>query len=206
MKQEYRSARYGRRWDLAFLLWLGRLYPTNIFDHARAVKDLLKAGVDCYMHWQTADVLGVSNHHRVHTLDNYRTPQIKGWSVLTFPLEHDVPTLGFFIERFEEGLLFIPDTCFIRNRFKRVNIIAIECNHISEILSEHIQGGNIPAVVGRRIRHNHMSLETVIKTLRANDLSKCRHIYLLHLSDANSDEAKMIKAVQEATGIPTSAC
>jgi len=207
LKQEYPSRKYGRRWDLAFLLWLGRSYHTNIFDHARAVKDLLKAGIDCYMSIETAEAVGATYHHRYVVSLSDEQMIIDKWVVLPFDLHHDVPCQGYLIAAPDgEKLLFVPDTPYIRNRFEKVDIIAIECNYLSETLSENIQGGNIPATVGRRIRHNHMSLETVIKTLRANDLSKCRHIYLLHLSDSNSDEARMIKAVQQATGVPCTAC
>ena len=105
-------------------------------------------------------------------------------------------------EEREERLLFIPDTSHVMNRFKNVTILAIECNHVADILSDNIQEGNIPSVVGRRVRRNHMSLDSVIGMLKANDLSRCREIWLLHLSDANSDEARMIRTVQEQTGIP----
>jgi hypothetical protein len=43
----------------------------------------------------------------------------------------------------------------------------------------------------------------VIGMLRANNLSRCREIWLLHLSDANSDEREMQRRVQEETGIAT---
>jgi hypothetical protein len=96
----------------------------------------------------------------------------------------------------------VSDTAYVKNRFVGVTILAIECNNIEEILSRNIVQGNIPAVVGRRVRRNHMNLGRVIDMLKANDLSQCREIWLLHLSDGNSDEARMIREVQEATGVP----
>jgi len=42
-----------------------------------------------------------------------------------------------------------------------------------------------------------------VAMLKANDLSKCREIHLLHLSDGNSDEQLMRQKVEAATGIPT---
>jgi hypothetical protein len=48
-----------------------------------------------------------------------------------------------------------------------------------------------------------MSLKQCIATLKANDLSKCREIHLLHLSSDHSDEERFIREVQESTGIPT---
>jgi hypothetical protein len=38
------------------------------------------------------------------------------------------------------------------------------------------------------------------------NLSKTKAIYLMHLSDSNSDQERMIKEVQELTGKPTYVC
>jgi hypothetical protein len=48
-----------------------------------------------------------------------------------------------------------------------------------------------------------MSLKQCIATIKANDLSKTREIHLLHLSESHSDEARFVREVQEATGVPT---
>jgi phosphoribosyl 1,2-cyclic phosphodiesterase len=173
-------------------------------DHSKAAKDLLKAGVDVWTSEETAEALEIRTHHRTNILRADNQECIGEWAVLPFDLHHDVPTHGFLIgsPNFEK-LLFIPDTSYIRNRFEGVNIIAIECNYIADRLSHNIQSGAIPQAVGRRVRRNHMSLDTVIGMLKANDLSRCREIWLLHLSDANSDESAMLKRVQEETGIAT---
>jgi phosphoribosyl 1,2-cyclic phosphodiesterase len=186
----------------------GCLISHEHMDHAKAVKDLLKAGVDCHMSRGTAEALGMLNHHRIQLfLDNPGIWYFDGWTVYTFGLEHDAAEpLGFLIGHGTERLLFIPDTAYVEPRFDGVTIAAVECNHIGDILSENIIEGHIPAVVGKRVRRNHMSLEQVIALLKANDLSRCRRIYLLHLSNGNSDERRMVRAVQEATGIPTEAC
>lgn len=178
-------------------------------DHSRAVKNLLKAGVECYMSLGTMGALGFM-HHRLIALNNPRSFDgmlIGKWKIKAFPLEHDAAEpLGFLIGRDDDRLLFIPDTAYVENRFEGITTIAIECNHVEDILSENIQRGSIPAVVGRRVRRSHMGLQTVIDMLKANNLSKCRAIYLLHLSDGNSDERRMVAEVQAATGIPTTAC
>ena len=174
-------------------------------DHSKAIKDLLKAGVDCWMSEGTAKALGVENHHRINLTEKDKGFMVGPWRVGHFPLEHDAAQPeGFYIEGPDYvTLLFIPDTAFVKSRFLGVNILAIEANNIEEILSRNIVEGNIPAVVGRRVRRSHMSLERVIAMLKANDLSRCREIHLLHLSDGNSDENEMRRRVQEATGIAT---
>ncbi len=177
-------------------------------DHSKAVNDLLKAGVDCFMSTGTAMALQIYDRHRCFVLR--RAPNagnIEHWHVTTFNLQHDAhEPIGFLIAHGNDRLLFIPDTAYVENRFQGVTMISVECNNISEILSRNILEGNLPAVVGRRVRRNHMSLETLIAMLKANDLSLCRQIFLMHLSDGNSDERRMKKEVQQATGIPTVAC
>ena len=182
-------------------------------DHAKAVKDLLKSGVDCWMSRGTAETLGVQEHHRVARLKGYHGDDLSTWyfprtigpwKIQPFALDHDAaePT-GFLVGHGDDRLLFIPDTSYVQNRFADVTIAAIECNHISDILMDNVLDGHLPAVVGRRIRRNHMSLENLIAMLKSNDLSKCRAIYLIHLSSGNSNEELMKLEIQKLTGIPT---
>ena len=45
-----------------------------------------------------------------------------------------------------------------------------------------------------------MSIDTLLDLLRSNDMTKVRQIYLLHLSDNNSDAEAFKKMVQQETG------
>jgi phosphoribosyl 1,2-cyclic phosphodiesterase len=173
-------------------------------DHSRAAHDLLNAGVDVYLSKLAAEDIGIENHHRTTIIYSGLAVTIGDWLIIPFDVHHDTPTQGFMIGSPDgDRLLFVPDTAYLKNRFLGVNILAIECNYIADRLSSNIQNGAVPKAVGRRVRRNHMSLDTVISLLRANDLSQCREIWLLHLSDANSDEEEMLKRVQEETGIAT---
>lgn len=175
-------------------------------DHCKAAKDLLKAGIDIYTSKETAEALGIDHHYRVALLNTGHTIIAGSWKVLAFDLHHDVPCQGFFIQAPDgEKLLFVSDTSYIRNRFEGINVLALECNNVEDVLSANIVGGKVPTSLGHRVRRNHMSLERTIQMLKSNDLSACRQIWLLHLSDSNSDEARMIRTVQEQTGIPTRA-
>jgi phosphoribosyl 1,2-cyclic phosphodiesterase len=171
-------------------------------DHSAAAKDALKAGVDVGMSIETATALGVQDHHRFILLKAGEQKTIGSWTILPFDCVHDVPTLGFLIAQGAERLLFVPDTQLIGPRFSGLTSIAVECNYISDILTDNILRGSIPAVVGHRVRRSHMELSTVVNFLKANDLSNVRAIWLLHLSSGNSDEARMKLEVQQAVGIP----
>ena len=47
-----------------------------------------------------------------------------------------------------------------------------------------------------------VSIENVLAFLRANDLSKVKEIWLIHLSDGNADAGKFARMVEAATGKP----
>jgi phosphoribosyl 1,2-cyclic phosphodiesterase len=175
-------------------------------DHAKAVKDLLRAGVDCYLSYGTAKVLGVLDHHRtmLFTERSIRWFIPHCWHITKFKLEHDAEEpIGFFIGHGQENLLFIPDTAYVENRFEGVTILVIECNNASDILSEKVISGAIPAIVAKRIRRNHLSLQNVKEFILVNNMAQTlREIWLIHLSDTNSLEQRFKKEIQEATGVP----
>jgi phosphoribosyl 1,2-cyclic phosphodiesterase len=175
-------------------------------DHCKGARDAAKAGLDIFASKKTFETLQIPEH-RKNIIEAGRIFSIGAWHIFPFSTAHDTDgSLGFYMVNFEgEGFLYLTDSAYSQIKFKRLDVISVECNFMPDILNDNVQSG-LPAVVGHRIRRTHMSLDTVINFLKANDLSKCREIHLLHLSDGNSDEAQMIKAVQEATGIPTYAC
>ena len=176
-------------------------------DHAKGVKDLLKAGVDCWMSSGTAQALDVFGHHRTNLIHTGERHHVGPWGVTAFALAHDAAEpLGFLVSLGDDRLLFVPDTAYIETGFFGVTIAALECNHVGDILDENVRIGRVDASLADRIRRSHMSLEGMIRMLKANDLGRCRQIYLLHLSDANSDEQRMKLEVQAACGIPVEVC
>ena len=52
----------------------------------------------------------------------------------------------------------------------------------------------------KRVIDTHFALEDVKEFLKANDLSKVKEIYLIHLSDGNSDAEQFKREIQELTG------
>ena len=185
----------------------GVLLTHRHMDHCKGAGDAAKAGLDIFASKETFAALQIPEH-RKNVIEEEKVFSIGSWHVRAFKTIHDVEgALGFYMVNFAgEGFLYLTDSAYAPIRFANLGVIAVECNFCGDILSNNIQRGALPQVVGRRVRRSHMSLDTVIGFLKANDLSKCREIHLLHLSDGNSDEEAMRRRVQEATGIPCFVC
>lgn len=170
-------------------------------DHTKGLKDVLRAGIDCYMSQGTAEAEGIK-HHRLKTVSNKKQFKVGSWTILPFDIEHDVAEPFGYLLMNEQGerLLFATDTYYVRYKFKGLNYIMIECNYSMDILNENIASGRVHKGMKNRLIKSHFSLENVIQFLKANDISKVQEIHLLHLSNTNSNEKEFKKVVQEITG------
>lgn len=54
----------------------------------------------------------------------------------------------------------------------------------------------MPDKVKHRVTNSHMEIETLCKYLQSLDLSQCRTLYLLHLSNAASNEGNFANRVR----------
>lgn len=171
-------------------------------DHAKAIKEVMRAGIDCYMSRGTADALGLSGH-RLKIITAGKQFRIGSWTIMPFDAVHDAAEpLSFLLASGREKLLFATDTAYIRYRFRGLTHIMVECNYQPEILRANIAEGVVSGAQKKRLLRSHFSLDNVLGFLAANDLSAVREIWLLHLSDHNSDAGAMLRAVQAATGRP----
>ncbi|HHY42544.1 MAG TPA: MBL fold metallo-hydrolase [Thermoanaerobacterales bacterium] len=173
-------------------------------DHAKAVKDLMKFGIDIYLSQGTADeISGLGPwRHRINIIKAKQQFKIGTWTILPFETQHDAAEpLGFlFANQAGEKLLYATDTYYIRYKFSGLTHIMVECNYSIDILNENIRAGKVYQAQKNRILKSHFSLENVKDFLRANDLSQVREIWLLHLSDGNSDAKRFKQEIQELTG------
>jgi len=94
----------------------------------------------------------------------------------------------------------LTDTYYIRYRFRGLTHIAVECNYSLDILKRNVDAGTVPKELKSRILKSHFSLENVKKFLQANDLSRVKEIWLLHLSDGNADAERFHKEIFWLTG------
>ena len=172
-------------------------------DHSKAVRDVMKAGIDCYMSAGTAEALGISGH-RLHIIQARQQFQLGSWAVLPFETQHDAAEpLGFLLaNRAGDKLLYATDTYYVRYKFRGLTHIMLECNYAADILARNVEAGLVPPALKRRILRSHFSLEHVKEFFRANDISRVQEIWLLHLSDQNSDANRFKCEIQELTGKP----
>lgn len=172
-------------------------------DHCKAVKDIIKAGIDIYTGKGTIDFYGMLGY-RVHSIRSEEQFTVGDFNVMPFKTEHDaVEPLGFLIYHNEIGrILFITDSYYCRYKFSGITHIMIECNYDVNILNKNIERGIIPYKLRNRIIKSHFSLQNVKEFLSETDLSEVREIILLHLSDDNSDEKMFIEEIEKLTGKP----
>lgn len=172
-------------------------------DHCKAVSHLLKAGIDVYMSSPTKAALGASEH-RIREIKVKEQFKIGTWTILPFDTQHDCPgSLGFLLASQQgEKLLYLTDSYYCKYKFSGLHYIMIECNHSYEILEHNVANGSLNVGMKKRLIQSHFSLENVKKFLLANDLSRVKEIWLIHLSDGNSDAELFKREIQQLTGKP----
>lgn len=183
-------------------------------DHAKAVCDLLNTGVDVYAHRDVFEAKKACGRHCKPISDGIVEGRARDWitcgsfRVLPFSCHHDVPNLGFYIHSnvTGENLLYFTDTYYIEPVFPDLHYIMAECNYDPDAINQSIRDGRIPISLKARLVKSHMGIDTFIDLLKANDLSKVKQIYLLHLSDNNSREAEFKAKVQAVTGCEVYVC
>ena len=174
-------------------------------DHAKAVADLISRGMAVYMSQGTAEAMETDG---VTLIENMEQFNVGSLDIVPFTTFHDAAEpLGFLVKSRVDGdvLAFATDTVNLRYKFPGLNILAIEANYDKQILE---RCERIPEKVRYRITNSHMEIDTLCDYLRSLDLSECREIHLLHLSDATSHEGHFINKVARAVprGIEITAC
>lgn len=180
---------------------VGCLVTHDHGDHCKSAPLLLKCGVKIYATKGTINFCGwnlISDD--CVEIKPREIFSVGSFKVLPFKVNHDaVDPVGFIINHSECGsVLFLTDTYFVREKFHNINHVLIEANFSEQIIVEK----NLEDFRRNRIYKSHLSLETCIETLRANDLSKVRNIVLIHLSDSNSDAQMFHDRVVQETGKP----
>lgn len=160
-------------------------------DHARCWDKLLAAGIPVIMSHGTARALGADSATLLAPdvgRDQSEPMKVGSLQVIAFRTFHDAREPTGFLVRGDDGekLAFAIDTGNIRYQFPGVNILAIEANYQEGVLARSVR---MPEATIKRVRNTHLEIGQLCGYLSTLSLRQCREIYLLHLSDANSDEA-----------------
>lgn len=172
----------------------GALISHSHGDHSSGVHDLLKNAVNTYMSKDTAEAINV-NSHRTKIVKPLTYTYIGSWTCLGFDLPHDVPNMGYMLQsKYGSKIVYLTDFMYCPYRFKNLTHILISCNYSQE----YARSDN--AVKYKRVLQSHASIETVKDFIKANWSPALEEVYLLHLSERNSDSAKFKKEIQKVAG------
>ena len=174
-------------------------------DHAKSVEDLINRGMEVYMSYGTAQALDTEAVTLIESMEQFN---VGSFDIIPFATFHDAAEpLGFLIKSRVDGdvLAFATDTVNLRYKFPGLNILAIEANYDKHVLE---RCEKLPDKVRHRITNTHMEIDTLCEYLSTLDLSECREIHLLHLSDSTSRESEFIAKVARKVprGIQIKAC
>lgn len=113
-------------------------------------------------------------------------------------ITHDAAEpMAYLVIHPEMGVtIFATDTYCIPFKVNQPNNVLIECNYEEAILEDRYERGEVDRKRRDRTIESHMSLDTCKKELRSMDLSRCRNVILLHLSNDNSDEQKFLNEIK----------
>lgn len=166
-------------------------------DHSKAIPELLRIGLDCYMSAGTRDALSLT-HTSISPIRALSDFERDEWRILPFDVEHDAAEpLGFLIlSPSGKKICYATDTYYVRYNFNAVTHWLIEANYSEELLQ---QNNSLPEDTKLRIRTSHFEIKNVGKFFAAQDLEKTEMIYLIHLSDDNSDAKIFVKTIKNLT-------
>lgn len=170
-------------------------------DHAGRANEYTAAGIEIFSNLDTLKTLNQRYSYRFNQLRPDAKYKINEFVIMAFNVIHDCTTYGYLIQHPEMGLTcFITDSMYSPAVFPGMNNILCEANYMEDVLFDNTMSGVIAPSLAERIRQSHMSFETALEFLSANDLSKVNNIVLLHLSNQNSNAGLMQKQVQAQFG------
>ena len=171
------------------------------FDHFHRAKEYASAGIDIYSNDETLASSDIPPHRAKVMVEGLKY-KIGEFMVQPFLLLHDVKNFGFLIKHPEMGLVcFLTDSYYSPFVFPGLNNILCEANYSDNVLDRNLETSKINPALANRIRKSHMSEDTMIGFLKANDTTQVNNIVIIHLSNGNSDAEQIVRRVTETTGI-----
>jgi ribonuclease BN (tRNA processing enzyme) len=172
-------------------------------DHCEAVMELIIRGVKVYAPQTVFDNNGIYTDGEF-IMHEYQWKRIAdGINVLPIPLEHfdvdkRVTNYGYIIKIDDDfRILFATDTKYIPQDLSnfKFDVMFVEANYLEDVVTIALKDATDSNNYGNMKRYSrlvdsHMSLENLARTLDGSirdgakpyDLSKCKAIFLMHLS------------------------
>lgn len=169
-------------------------------DHAFLAKRLAGRGVDIYSSEGTLKSLGLSGH-RFHALKEMENAEVGGFAAMPFRLVHDAEEpFGFYVclKKGIESLAYITDTMYMPYALGALDYLMIEANYERQIIAGNAEDIGIARAV--RTSKSHLSIDGALEYMRKMDRRCLKEVWLLHLSNDNSDEASFKRRAQEVCG------
>lgn len=169
-------------------------------DHSQCVDKLLASGIPVYLSQGTARALELPEKLLDMATEMIAGEQFTVGTMVIKPFStfHDAQEpMGFVMQSTVDWdvFAFATDTVNLPYNFPGVNILAVEANFQQDILD---RSERMPEKTKHRVSNTHMEIDKLCQCLRRMDLSRCREIYLLHLSSAMSHEGQFINKVVRA--------
>ncbi|MBR2677619.1 MAG: MBL fold metallo-hydrolase [Solobacterium sp.] len=177
-------------------------------DHCKAAKQLAERGFKVYGNQYVCGSFREQLYPdtlKVVAPDTYVVP---------FRVEHDAPDpFGYVIYTDVEKILFIADNKFWKADLSSqvFDYVIIEANYDGSIMHFALENARenfdrAKEAQYKRVINSHLSLKNCEKQLLKMNLSNCKAIFLIHLSDRHSNENLFKRTIQEATKVRTFVC
>lgn len=181
-------------------------------DHCSQVNQLLlKTSIDVYSTVGTINAMKNDAQLKISKFDNYRfnqivykeTTKIGTWYVTPFETKHDaVEPAGFLIDNTSgDRLVFITDSYYVKYQFPNATHMMVEANYSKDVIDEKMTAG-FDLKRKTRLLESHFDFENTLEFIKKNKSNRLQEIWLLHLSDSNSNEKQFKSDVQKMTGVP----
>lgn len=180
------------------------------FDHSGRVSEFSEIGMKVYGGEETALKTHLNGFYDL--LRDRVQFEVDGFKVIPLSMIHtnsqdgsDCECFGFLIQDKGSGekCLWATDTMMIPYQFPALDVYALEANYWeADDYSNSIEIEAIEKSVEMRRVRAHMSVETCASFLAKQDLSKCKEVRLLHLSNSMSKAERdgIIPFIRQQTG------
>lgn len=180
---------------------------TYLTDHSISINVFDEYDIPCYCTLETKTKYCVSDDNFIR-LENDKMYKINDIKIISFKVYHGKTECYAFIFKDKDNMiLFATDFYKIDVDLKNFAFdeIFIECNYVDNNLSlvrENNDSGFLKTKYDRQL-NTHCSLENLLIMLEKMNLSNCKKINLIHLSQDLGNKDLMKNVVKEKVGIYT---